>query len=414
MGREVVVFRPLSDATLADDERRFCGMHYIAPDHAVSRIESHRADAPGAASHGPELHLRNAERLSLFRHEQKIVRTGCEAHLGDLVPFVQGEHPLPGTREAGEFRNSQTLGRSVPGDEEYVLRVFHAAAVHRDDALVLLDGDELRDVASLSVFRLRNHVSLDRQHAPLGGEQEDVLVRVRHREDHDLVLFRHRRPLAPLSAPPLEGILLEALPAEEAVLREDHDDIRFGDEVFIRHFPLGFHNLRLAVVAETPSDIRKLVADHRVEQLRVFEDRRKVFDVGEQLLQLFLELLAFESRKALEAQFEDRLRLEGRELQFVHERVPGVLRRFGSADQRDDPVDHIERLHEAFDDVLAGLRLIEPVSPRQSGILPSIDHTLALLITGRGSVSLDPFGHRIDFRVASDCKKICGLGASIT
>ena len=79
-----------------------------------------------------------------------------------------------------------------------------------------------------------------------------------------------------------------------------------------------------------------------------------------QLLELVAQLLAVELGEAAELHVEDVLRLHVGELERRdHEAGLGALGVFGTADVGDDGVDHVERLHQALDDVLALLRLAE-------------------------------------------------------
>ena len=82
--------------------------------------------------------------------------------------------------------------------------------------------------------------------------------------------------------------------------------------------------------------------------------------VRPQLLELVAQLLAVELGEPAELHVEDVLRLHVGELERRdHQAGLGALGVFGAADQGDDGVDHVERLHQALDDVLALLRLAE-------------------------------------------------------
>ena len=82
--------------------------------------------------------------------------------------------------------------------------------------------------------------------------------------------------------------------------------------------------------------------------------------VAAQLLELVAQLLAVELGEPAELHVEDVLRLHVGELERRdHEARLGALGVFRTADVGDDGVDHVERLHQALDDVLALLRLAE-------------------------------------------------------
>ena len=134
------------------------------------------------------------------------------------------------------------------------------------------------------------------------------------------------------------------------VLHERHDIERAG----VVGDDLGAAR-RLVRVA----DRDELLANHAHQHVALRQHALELLDCGLELLALLVELVAAELREAAERHVEDVVRLDLGELERLrHQRVAGrgaILRR---ADRLHDGVDHVERLHEALDDVQPRLRLL--------------------------------------------------------
>ena len=119
---------------------------------------------------------------------------------------------------------------------------------------------------------------------------------------------------------------------------------------------------RAALVAVLVADRGELVLDDAAQLHLVGEDRLELGDRLRELVELVAQLLALERGQAAQRHVEDvrGLRLaefERRELQRRARRVGGLR----TADQRDDRVDHVEGLEQAFEDVRTVARLVQPV-----------------------------------------------------
>src|SRR5262249_12039576 len=98
-------------------------------------------------------------------------------------------------------------------------------------------------------------------------------------------------------------------------------------------------------------DLEQLLADECVDPGGIAEDRAQLLDALAQILVLRLDLLPREAGEPREAEVEDRLRLNLRELEAIHElRAPLVGIR-SSTDERDNRVDVVERLEVALENV---------------------------------------------------------------
>ena len=118
-------------------------------------------------------------------------------------------------------------------------------------------------------------------------------------------------------------------------------------------------------------DLEQLLADEAVDPDFVGEDRAELGDALLQIGVLLLDSLALEPGEALEAEVENRLRLDLGELEALLQagaRFVGVGR---SADERDDFVEVVEGGEVALEDVRALLRLAKLVlrAPRDDHAL---------------------------------------------
>ncbi len=124
-----------------------------------------------------------------------------------------------------------------------------------------------------------------------------------------------------------------------------------------------------------------VLLDHGEHLRAALEDALERRDELDDLLVLVLDLLPLESGEALEPHVEDRLRLDLRELERLHQldaRVVDVLRLL---DELDDLVDVVERDLEPLEDVrpLLGLRQVE-LRPPDDDLLAVRDEVLDHLL----------------------------------
>src|SRR6185436_15390886 len=119
------------------------------------------------------------------------------------------------------------------------------------------------------------------------------------------------------------------------------------------------HDLRAARVAVVLFDLAQLPRDDLQDQRLRGQDLAETRDRRENLLILLHELLALESRQALQAHLEDGLCLNLAERPARDEAVLRLLRRSRRADERDQLVEDIERPDEAFEHMRALLGLAQ-------------------------------------------------------
>ncbi len=165
------------------------------------------------------------------------------------------------------------------------------------------------------------------------------------------------------AAAPLPAVRIERQPLHVALVTHGHGHRVVGDQVLVDvGLDLLAADLRLAVVAEARLQVDHVVADQRVDEPCVGEDRLQPRDLLDQLLALLLELVALEAGQALQLHAQDLDRLDLAERKGLHQRV---LRRVDVGRLADDPhdlVDVIDGDLQTFDDVEAVLRLLQLVA----------------------------------------------------
>src|SRR5205807_8722690 len=86
-------------------------------------------------------------------------------------------------------------------------------------------------------------------------------------------------------------------------------------------------------------DLLELLLDDTVDASRVTEDAAKLCDAFPEILVLLLDLLAREAGQPREAEVEDRLRLDLRELELALQALARSVCVCGVSDQRNDGVE---------------------------------------------------------------------------
>ena len=155
------------------------------------------------------------------------------------------------------------------------------------------------------------------------------------------------------------GVLGQAL--DVAVVRQRHHHVLLLNEV--EHVDLAVEggDLRAALVGKARLDLEQFIPDDAQQDALV---GKYLFVPGDLLLQFgvfLLGLFAFQTGELGKAHVEDGLRLPLGEAEALHEAVLGLLLRARGAQKGDDLVDVIEGDEQAFEDVAAGLGLVEVV-----------------------------------------------------
>ena len=144
-------------------------------------------------------------------------------------------------------------------------------------------------------------------------------------------------------------------------MRDRDDHLLVGDQVLDVDVVLGVGDLRAPLVAVAVADLEQLLLDQAHHPLLVAEDLAQLLDALDHVGVLGLDLVGLERGEALQAQVEDRLGLDARQLEALHQAVArgvGVAR---AADQLDHRVDVGDRDEQALEDVQARLALAQLV-----------------------------------------------------
>ena len=156
----------------------------------------------------------------------------------------------------------------------------------------------------------------------------------------------------------------------------DHH-LLLGDHVLDVDVHVDVEDLRAALVAVELLLLLQLGDDHRDQDRVAGQDLLQVGDERGGLLDLRLQLVALQAGQLGQAHVEDLLRLDGRQVEALHQAGLGGLGVLRRADEVDDRVDVVERDLEALEDVHVGLGLGQ-VELRAPGdhVAPVLDEVL--------------------------------------
>ncbi len=168
-----------------------------------------------------------------------------------------------------------------------------------------------------------------------------------------------------LTAPVLGAVQvgLGALRVAAAGDRDDHFLVRH--QVLDGQVAVGRDDLGPPLVAELLDDLGELVADDVALPDRVGQDVLEVGDDDLELVQPVDDLLPLQGGQPAQLHVQDRLRLDLVDLQQRDQPAAGLLDVRAAADQRDDLVQRVQRLHQTAVDVrlLLGLAQAVPGPP---------------------------------------------------
>ena len=122
-----------------------------------------------------------------------------------------------------------------------------------------------------------------------------------------------------------------------------------------------------AVVAVLVDDLVELVVDDLALAGLVGEDVLEVGDLELDLGQAVDDLLPLEGGQPAQLHVEDRVGLDLVDVEQLDQARAGVVDLGGATDQRDDLVEHVERLDQAAEDVRATLGLARAGSGSGAG-----------------------------------------------
>ena len=163
-----------------------------------------------------------------------------------------------------------------------------------------------------------------------------------------------------LAAAGLGAELVDRNGLHVAAVRQREHELLVLDEVEVGEVAGVGRDRGAALVAVLVPDRGELVLDDAAQLHLVGEDRLQLGDRLRELVELVAQLLALERGQAPQRHVED---VRGLGLaEFVRRELQRLARRVGrlrTADQRDDRVDHVERLQQTLEDVRTVARLVQ-------------------------------------------------------
>ena len=255
------------------------------------------------------------------------------------------------------------LDHALAGGEDEVLALAEVArGLHGPDELALAQRQHVHERAALGrARRLGQLVDLLPVDLAAVGEEEQEVVRRADEEVLDVVLVLHVHAGDADAAALLLAVGGERQRLDVAGLRDRDDHLLVGDQVLDVHVVLGEGDLGAPLVAVALLDLEQLLLDQAHHARLVAEDLAQLLDPLERVRVLLLDLVRLERGEPLEAQVEDRLGLDLREAELVHQAVARRLRVARAADQLDDGVEVLERDQQALEDVQPRLALAQLV-----------------------------------------------------
>ena len=182
----------------------------------------------------------------------------------------------------------------------------------------------------------------------------------------DEILISRARADFAASAAALRAIKRERGALDVTAVGDGHQHVFLDDEILDGEFAFGLDDLGAARIAEFFFDVFELGRNDLQQLFFIGEDFLQPRDRFERLLVLQLDLLALQSGQAAQRHVEDRLRLNLRELELIHQAGARRLRVLGGANQLDHRVEVAQRDQQTFQNVDArfGLAQLELRAPR--------------------------------------------------
>src|SRR5690606_25332687 len=146
----------------------------------------------------------------------------------------------------------------------------------------------------------------------------------------------------PAPAAPLRLVHVDRLGLRVARAGQRDDERRLGNEVLDRQIVVVLDDLGAARVGVALAYLPKLVANHGLQLVGVREDQQVFVNIVDYLAEIFGDLLLLEARQAVQAQFEDRLRLARREAVALVRQAAVLGQVFRARVLRARPLEHAD------------------------------------------------------------------------
>ena len=191
--------------------------------------------------------------------------------------------------------------------------------------------------------------------AAVRGEEQHRRVRIGDEQPRDEILVARLHAGAALAAAPLRPVGRERHALDVAEMRDGHDHVLALDQVLVLDLVDLLDDLGAARRGEVLLHLGELLLDDRLDARARAQDVEIVGDLGGELVELVLDLVAAERGQALQAQVEDRARLHvGEPVGAVGGEL--VARIVDQLDQRRDVLRRPVARHQRFARLVGVLR----------------------------------------------------------
>ena len=311
-------------------------------DQLVAVLHGDAAHAHGAAAlEHPHVGDREADALAVRRRQQHVVALGGDLHVDDRLALVElhGDHAgAPHVDEIGQL----VAPHGAAGGGEHDVEIGPARLVlgqrhDGGDALVLLQRQDVdHRLAARLGRRQRQPPHLFLVDLAARGEEQHRRVGVGDEQPRDEILLAGLHAGAALAAAALRPVGRQRHALDIAVMGDGDDHVLALDQVLVLHLAFLIDDHGAARGGELVLDLDHLGLDDRLDAGAGAQDVEIVGDLGGELVEFLLDLLAPERGEALQPQIEDRARLFVGEPRGAGRRHP-VARIVDQLDQRRPP-----------------------------------------------------------------------------
>ena len=354
-------------------QHSFARQAVASADNVIALSEPYAAHAHCVSSQGAQVALIEADRHAVIGRDEYILFACRLEHGDERIALVKDYRAQTVRADVLQRRLLHALYRAALRDKDKIAVVIPAAAAdHRAYLLAVLGLDNVYDVRAARIASgLGDVVALLYEHAPLRGEEKDIVMRGggEHRVHKVLVLRRHRADAA--AAAPLSAVLADGHALDIPAVGKGIDALLLFDEVFDVYLVRDVLYLGNSVVAVLVAQGDELVLEYSLYLLGVCQQILEVMYLVLKLLVLVFELLAVEPLERDKAHVAYGLSLNVAEIEALHKALLCVV--IAGADNADDLVDIVLSYQQAFQQMrpLLGLAQVVPCAPDDYILLES-------------------------------------------
>ena len=299
--------------------------------------------------------LAEADGVALLGDEDELVVATGDAHIDELVAFVQVDGLDAVVACMLVFGDVRLLDHAAGSDAGEI--AFHIVVTpwqHSGDLFALAELEQIdHRGASAAAAAFWDLEGFQAQHPALIGEEVHHMVGGGDEDVFNEIIFLHLCRVDAASAALLLAVAVHRHALDVASVADGDDHVFFGDEVFDVDIVLRKGDLRAAGVAVFVGDLRKLVA-HNLHDLVLIGENGLVFgNAAMQIGQFFLELFDIQTLQAAQLHLDDSLCLAVGKAEAFAEAFLGFVVVVGRTDDGDDLVDVVDGDLQAFHNVRA-------------------------------------------------------------